>query len=89
MPKFDNGCPHCGGTVGHAPDCPKGKTGATYGVCAICRKPIDADDRVYMLDDNEKIVCEHCMIFSKDTLVEFLDMLGVEYYAGKARVLNE
>lgn len=89
MPKFYNGCPHCGGTMGHAPDCPRKKIGATYGVCAVCRKSLDADDRVFMFDDSDKVVCEHYMVFSKDTLIEFLDMLGVDYYAGEARGMIE
>lgn len=89
MSEIENGCPFCGGTVGHADDCPRKKIGATYGTCAVCGRSLDADDHVYVFDGNDKVVCEHCMVFTKDSLIEFLDMLGIEYYAGEAREMIE
>ncbi len=89
MSEIENGCPFCGGTVGHADDCPRKKQGATYGVCAVCGKSLEADDHVYVFDNSDKVVCEHCAVFTSDSLIEFLDKLGIEYYAGDAREMIE
>ena len=58
------------------------------GRCAVCREVICEDDRVIVLD-NEKMVHEKCAVFQKDTLTEFLDLLGIDYYTGTAKEMME
>ncbi len=59
------------------------------GRCAVCGKELEGNDRVYAFDHNEKMVCEHCMVFEKLPLSEFLDLLGIDYYAGTAKEMTE
>lgn len=54
------------------------------GRCAVCGEVICEDDRVIVLD-NEKMVHEKCAVFQKDSLTEFLDLLGIDYYTGTAK----
>lgn len=64
------------------------------GRCAVCGELIYADDRVIVLDngravDSEKMVHERCAVFQKEGLTEFLDLLGIDYYTGTAKEMEE
>lgn len=87
--KFDYGCPYCGGTVGHTDECPHSDYAESYGKCAICGKPLDADDRVFTFDGTNQKVHESCAVFKKEGLTWFLDVLGIEYYADRAKDVLE
>ncbi len=58
------------------------------GRCAVCGKPVFADERVVALD-NGAMIHEECAIFRKESLMGFLDMLGVDYYTGDAKEVAE
>lgn len=59
------------------------------GRCAVCGKELEGSDRVYAFDHSEKMVCERCMIFEKLSLIEILDLLGIDYYTGTAKEMME
>ena len=66
----------------------------TVGRCAVCGELIYETDRVIVLDngcaaDSEKMVHERCAVFRKEGLTEFLDLLGIDYYAGTAKEMRE
>jgi predicted nucleic acid-binding Zn ribbon protein len=54
------------------------------GRCAVCGKAIYGDERVVSLD-NGVMVHEDCAVFRRESLTEFLDLLGLDYYVDKAK----
>lgn len=63
--------------------------GEVVGRCAVCRQVICSGDRVIVLDGSEAMIHEDCAVFRKESLTEFLDMLGVDYYTGDAKEMAE
>ena len=62
---------------GSADDVPVGR-------CAVCGESVYGDERVVSLD-NGVMVHEDCAVFRRESLTEFLDLLGLDYYVDKAR----
>ncbi|MBQ2277058.1 MAG: hypothetical protein II333_00695 [Clostridia bacterium] len=63
-------------------------TSEKVGRCAVCGKPVFAEERVVSLD-NGAMVHEECAIFRRESLTEFLDLLGLDYYTGTAKEMVE
>lgn len=64
-------------------------TAEKVGRCALCGKPVYADEEVTVLDASGAVIHENCMIFTKLSLAEALDLLGLDYYTGTAREMVE
>lgn len=58
------------------------------GRCAVCGKAVCGDERVISLD-NGAMIHEECAIFRKESLMEFLDLLGIDYCVGDAKEMAE
>lgn len=54
--------------------------------CPICDKPICEDDHIVLIDAGnvKAIVHENCATFRENILIDFLDILGIDYYTGQA-----
>lgn len=58
------------------------------GRCPVCGKAVYEEDRVVMLDSGA-MIHEGCAVFRQESLMEFLDLLGVDYYTGTAKEMAE
>ncbi len=58
------------------------------GRCPVCGKAVYEDDRVVVLDSGA-MIHEGCAVFRQESLMEFLDLLGVDYYTGTAKEMAE
>lgn len=63
-------------------------TSEKVGRCAVCGKPVFADERVVSLG-NGAMIHEECAVFRRESLTEFLDLLGLDYYTGTAKEMAE
>lgn len=59
------------------------------GRCPVCGEAIYAGERVIALDGRDVMIHEVCAVFREESLMRFLDLLGVDYGVGDAEEMAE
>lgn len=87
------GCEICGATGYHLDDCPRADRFevSKKRVCALCGEEIEDKDYVITFDATEAVIHADCAADARYRfgLTQVFDKLGIEYYDGTGRDVNE